>query len=122
MMLPRIPYQQIQRAILGARYELSFMAVSAQKARALNKKYRGKSYVPDVLAFPLSKHEGEIVFNAQAITREAKKRGISVRAYTGFIFIHACLHLKGLTHGKGMEKREKQYLKKFKFTDMLSVL
>ncbi len=112
-MLPRIPYQQIQHAVLGARYELSYKQVSPSEARVLNKKYRGKSYVPDVLAFPLSKNEGEIVLNAQAITREAKKRKISVRAYTSFIFIHACLHLKGLRHGPLMRKKEDFYAKKF---------
>lgn len=112
VLLSRAPYEHIRRAILGARYELSVASVSPEKARALNKKYRGKSYVPDVLAFPLSKTEGEIVLNSKAIVREAKKRNVHARLFATQLFIHACLHLKGYDHGKSMERAERLYLKK----------
>ena len=116
--LPRVPFDEMKRAILGALYELSYGTVSAAEARALNKKYRKKSYVPDVLAFPLSASEGEIVLNTRALAREAKVRGVSVSAYTAYIFIHACLHLKGWGHGMEMTKQEAKYLKKFQIKDM----
>ena len=120
--LPRAPFDDIKRAILGARYELSYGAVSAAEARALNKKYRKKSYVPDVLAFPFSASEGEIVLNTQALAREAKIRSVSVSAYTAYIFIHACLHLKGFGHGAEMTTQEAKYLKKFNLKDKFPVL
>lgn len=120
--LPRIPYEEIKRAILGTRYELSYAAVSSMEARKLNKKYRKKSYVPDVLAFPLSKNEGEIILNLQALTREANIRKVPISAYMAYMFIHACLHLKGHDHGKSMTKKEAQYLKKFGLKDTFPVL
>lgn len=120
--LPRAPFDQIKRAILGARYDLSYDAVSAAEARALNKKYRKKSYIPDVLAFPLSATEGEIVLNVQALKREAKLRGVAVSAYTAYTFIHACLHLKGFEHGADMTAQEAKYLKKFNLKDKFPVL
>lgn len=109
---PRIPYEKIKFAILGSAYDLSIASVSALKAQALNKKYRGKSYVPDVLAFPLSKTEGEIVLNRKAIIREARRRGVSLTCFASHAFIHACLHLNGYGHGKSMEKKELFYIKK----------
>ncbi len=120
--LPRAPYNDIKRTILGARYDLSFGAVTPVEARKLNKKYRKKSYVPDVLAFPLSATEGEVVFNLQALTREAKLRKVPLVAYTAYMFIHACLHLKGHDHGASMTKKEALYLKKFGLKDTFPVL
>ena len=109
--LPRIPYEKIKYAILGDAYDLSYATVSAREARAFNKKYRRKSYVPDVLAFPLSKTEGEIVLNVQALAREAKKRKTTLPHFATYIFIHACLHLKGFRHGKKMREKERLFLK-----------
>ena len=120
--LPKAPYDEMRRAILGARYDLSFGAVSPAEARNLNKKYRNKSYVPDVLAFPLSEGEGEIVFNLQALKREAARRKVPATAYIAYMFIHACLHLKGHDHGKSMTKKEAFYLRKFNLKDTFPVL
>jgi ssRNA-specific RNase YbeY (16S rRNA maturation enzyme) len=62
-----IPYEKIKSAILGTSYDLSVAALSAGKARPFNKKYLGKSYVPDVLAFPRYENEGEILLNVRAL-------------------------------------------------------
>ena len=110
--LPSIPYRHIREAVLGRSYELSVVSVSPAEALALNKKYRKKSYIPDALAFPLSKNEGEIVLNIEAIAREAKKHDVSRREFATRLFVHACLHLKGFTHGPRMEKEELRFLKK----------
>ena len=110
--LPRIPHEQIKVLILGEKYDLSIAFVMPAKARALNKKYRKKSYVPDTLAFPLSKNAGEIVLNISAIRREAKRHNETLAHFATRLFIHSCLHLKGLTHGPRMEREERRIMKK----------
>ena len=57
----------------------------------------------NVLAFPLSKASGEIL-----ICKTAAK------PYTpAYLFIHGCLHLKGLKHSATMEREERRFLKRF---------
>lgn len=65
-----------------------------------------------MLAFPLSKTEGEIILNSKAIIREARRREVSLTRFASHAFIHACLHLNGYDHGKSMERKELFYLKK----------
>lgn len=110
---PRLPYGDIQKAILGRTYDLSLVFVGEVRARNLNETYRGKTYVPNVLSFPLNEHTGEIVICPEAAKKEAKRFGMSLRGYIGFLFIHGLLHLKGYRHGATMDKAEKKYVKKF---------
>lgn len=57
----------------------------------------------NVLAFPLSKASGEIL-----ICKAAAK------PYSpAYLFIHACLHLKGRKHGATMEREERRLLERF---------
>lgn len=110
---PTLPYADIKKAILGARYELSLTFVGATRARALNAAHRQKTYVPNVLSFPLSDSVGEVVIAPAVAKREAKKFGMSYEGYVGFLFIHGCLHLKGLDHGATMDKAERKYCTQF---------
>ncbi len=110
-LLPKAPYKRIAETVLGSAYELSVAAVSPLKARELNKKYRNKTYTPDVLAFPYGKLEGEIILNAQAIKREAGKMGMTPSGYAAYIFMHACVHLTGREHGKEMSDKEAHFAK-----------
>ncbi|MBI2048613.1 MAG: rRNA maturation RNase YbeY [Parcubacteria group bacterium] len=120
--LPRVEYDRIKRAVLGAKYDLSIVVATPAEARALNKKYRKKSYIPDVLAFPLSDHEGEVVLNAEAIAREAALRKVSAADYAAYIFLHACVHLKGFDHSDDMTDAERKYLRKLELKDISDVL
>ena len=110
---PKLPYQEMQEDILGKRYELSLVFVGEKRALTLNQKYRKKSYIPNVLSFPLDTMHGEIYIAPQVAKREAAHREMSVRGYVGFLFIHGLLHLKGHAHGATMEKAEKRYLAKY---------
>lgn len=107
------PYEQIRAKILGSKYELSLVFVGKAKAASLNKTYRHKSYSPNVLSFPLDEKTGEIVICPQVAKTEAKKFSLSVDGYIAYLFIHGCLHLKGLDHGDEMDKLETKYLKSF---------
>jgi len=107
------PYQEMKKKILGAKYELSLAFVGKARAAELNKTYRHKTYSPNVLSFPLTESAGEIVICPQVALAEAKKFNLSVDGYIAYLFIHGCLHLKGLDHGDEMDKLEKKYLKLF---------
>lgn len=108
-----MPFADLKRRVLGARYELSLVFIGERRARALNKAHRGKSYVPNVLAFPLTKTSGEVYITPQVARREAKKFDMTERVFILFLFIHALLHLKGYTHGGTMEAIERRLLREF---------
>lgn len=107
--------EQIKNDILGKRYELSFSFMSKEKIKSLNKKYRNKNEPTDILSFPLDKKTGEILICREIATQKSKNYNLSSKDYLLFLFIHGCLHLKGLDHGDEMEKKEKFYFEKFKY-------
>lgn len=112
---PRVLFKTIAKRILGNTYSLSLVLCGDSLARALNKKYRKKGYSPNVLSFPLGKREGEIILNLKKTAREAKMYKTSVDKRSAFLFIHACLHLRGLDHGKKMDTLEQTFLKRAGF-------
>ena len=112
--VPRIPFEEIARAVLGERYELSLVICGDDLARKMNKAYRKKTYAPNVLSFPLSKTEGEIFLNVRKAEREARAYGMPVRERLAYLYIHGCFHLRGLDHGDRMEREEARIMKRFK--------
>lgn len=111
--LPSVPFAEIKDKILGKKYELSLVFCGNRKSKELNKKYRNKDYTPNVLSFPLDKKSGEIFINPHVAKKEAPNFQKSYRDFVGFLFIHACLHLKGMEHGSTMDKTEKKFFNKF---------
>ena len=110
---PKHPYAAMKDAILGKSYVLSLTFIGEKRARNLNTIYRNKTYVPNVLSFPLSKDAGEIYIAPKVATREAYKFNLSPHGYAGYLFIHGLLHLKGYPHGATMDKAEKKYIARF---------
>jgi probable rRNA maturation factor len=110
------PYETIARDILGATYHVSLVFVGPTRAKHLNEAYRKKSYVPNVLSFPLDERHGEIYICPTIAKREAEQHGLSVNGYQAYLFIHGCLHLKGHDHGDTMEKLEQRYKKRYGIT------
>lgn len=87
---------KLKNEILGEKYNLSFSYAGNDEMRRLNKLYRKKDYSANVLSFPLSKNEGEILIN----------KNYQKKKYADYLFIHSLLHLKGLKHGKKMDEKE----------------
>lgn len=113
-------FEKIKSDILGKQYELSFAFISKNKIKSLNKEYRKKDEPTDILSFSLSKKSGEILICIDVAKKKSKKfldpitnKTITYQNYLIFLFIHGCLHLKGMDHGDSMEKSEKKYYKKF---------
>jgi len=110
--LPRLPFRKITEKILSKKYSLSVVFTGNKRAARLNKKYRGKNYAPDVLAFPLSDKSGEIFIAPKAASRQAALFGEPTAKYIGRLFIHGLLHLKGYRHGSKMEHEERKILRR----------
>lgn len=106
-------FAQIKNKILGIAYDLSVASVTAPRMRALNKQYRKKAGVTDILAFPLSKRSGEMVLHLPTVRVKAKQFHYTYEQYLVFLFIHGCLHLKGLDHGRAMERAEDRWCRAF---------
>jgi probable rRNA maturation factor len=100
-------------AILGKSYVLSLSFVGKARAQKLNQTYRGKTYVPNVLSFPLAKDTGEIFITPRIAAQEAARFNLSAHGHVAYLFIHGLLHLKGYPHGATMDKAEQKYLKLF---------
>ena len=94
---------KLKNQVLGEKYDLSFSYVASVEMRRLNKIYRKKDYPANVLSFPLSEDEGEILINKNC----QKNKGVSF-----YLFTHSLLHLSGLKHGKKMDEKETEIMQK----------
>lgn len=95
---------KLKNQVLGKKYDLSFSYAKSNEMRRLNKTYRKKDYVANVLSFPLSPNEGEILINKTYQKKDC----------ADYLFIHSLLHLKGLKHGKKMEEGETKIMQKLR--------
>lgn len=113
--------------------ELSINLVGEGRIKALNKKYRGKNRVTDVLSFPLqsflTKKGGPFMtnINQRALTsnevnnmislgdificlpvakKHAQRERISLNSKMAFLAVHGFLHLLGYKHEKPDEKEK----------------
>ena len=111
--IPSFVYEKVKQDILGKHYSLSLTFVGPDRARAYNKTHRQKTYVPNVLSFPLDDMTGEIIICPAVAKKEAATFSFSYEGYVAYLFIHGLLHLKGYDHGATMEKLERRYVKKY---------
>ncbi len=105
-------YARAARLILGSTYSVSLVFIGNARSKTLNTTYRQKEKPTNVLAFPLSKKEGEICIAIPYALREARAFGLSPENHILYLFVHGALHLKGYDHGAAMERAEKRVLKK----------
>jgi len=112
---PRLPFQKIKESVLGKRYNLSVVLIGETRSASLNKKYRHKKKVANILSFPLGRDSGEIFITPSQVKKDARKEEMEYKKFFALIFIHGLLHLKGRAHGSTMEKQENKWLKKYGF-------
>ena len=72
--------------------DLSVAFVSPKKIRQLNKSYRGKDEVTDVLSFD---DLNEIIICYSQAVKQAKKQKHSIKKEVSTLFVHGFLHLLG---------------------------
>jgi probable rRNA maturation factor len=99
---------------------LSIALVGQGRIRELNKRYRGKNRVTDVLAFPDKELGlGEIVICLREVKKNAKRFSLTFEKELAQVLIHGILHLLGYDHektdaqAKKTEEKQKYYLKLF---------
>lgn len=117
VVLPSLPLLAIKNDILGKNYSLSLAYVSEKKSQEINTTYRNKNKPTNILSFPLSKKEGEIVICPSIVKKEIttgeKNDDRNFKEYLGYLVIHGMLHLKGFEHSSRMDKAEEKYDEKY---------
>lgn len=106
--------------------DVSIAFVGDAVMRKLNKVYRGKDKVTDILSFPNNaiagkdkgKNLGEIIISFAQIKRQAKKYGNSAEKELAFILAHGLLHLVGMEDEsekgrKRMEEAGEEFVKNY---------
>lgn len=134
-------FQEIAEKVLGGegRREASFSLalLGPGRMRKINKRYRGKNRVTDVLSFPALKFDltkpfsittrevrkaeglGEIVICPSVVKKNAERLNLDFEQELGRVLVHGLLHLLGYDHEKGepeaerMREKERGYLKNF---------
>lgn len=108
--------------------------VDVAEASALNARYRGRDYAPNVLSFPTGElpplpHRllGDIVLCAPVINAEAKAQLKTKEAHWAHMIVHGVLHLLGLDHAvpneaRRMERRESSILKELGYPNPYQVV
>jgi probable rRNA maturation factor len=84
-----------------ARGHVSIALVSDRRIRGLNRTYRRKDYVTDVLSFPATPNGGflgEIVIARGAARRQAREARHSELTELRVLALHGLLHLLGYDH------------------------
>jgi len=93
--------------------DISVHIVGDKKIRDLNKNYRGKDKVTDVISFAIAEGEsivemeekdfGDIFICLPQIIRQATENNISAREETIRMLVHGVLHILGFDH---MEEKD----------------
>ena len=94
---------------------VSVLITDNERIRELNREYRGKDAVTDVLSFPLNDEFGEemgdIVINLERAVSQAEEFGHGIDREIAFLTAHSMLHLMGYDHQESetemFEKQEK---------------
>ena len=98
--------------------DLSLIVVGKTKIRNINRDYRNKDAVTDVISFANIDSDdydylcddvnlGDIFINVDRVKSQAKKYGHSIKREFVFLFIHGFLHLLGYDH---IEKEDEEVM------------
>jgi probable rRNA maturation factor len=104
--------------------ELSILAVDREHIQRLNNRFADNNYPTDVLAFPMSEDEeevlllGDVVICPEIAQRNAKSYGAPLTDELDVLVVHGILHLLGYDHEADgdrtrMERRTKELVDSF---------
>ena len=103
--------------------EISLLFVDDDGIREINKKYLGRNYPTNVIAFSMTEGEfgdinpdilGDIIISVETAFRDAKSANIEFEEGLDYLMIHGILHLLGYDHetsevdAKRMKKKEEE--------------
>lgn len=99
-------------------YEISINLVGERRIRELNKRYRRKDAVTDVLSFPLGaealrgyneKALGDLFICLPYAYTCAKRENMTLDAKMAWLTVHGLLHLLGYDHERSPEDEKKMF-------------
>lgn len=119
-------YQQIDNLLTFAKKEekieddaeISVTFVNKQEIQEINRDYRNKDKVTDVISFALEEDEpdiegldmprvlGDIIICADVAKEQAEEYGHSFERELGFLALHGFLHLLGYDHMNEADEKE----------------
>jgi probable rRNA maturation factor len=100
-LIPHAVEKAVDRHLTSERYNV--ILSSDEFIRHLNRDFRGKDSVTDVLSFPLGSDEevtGEIYICWSRVLSQAEEYDHSWQREFSFLLIHGVLHLLGFEHGE----------------------
>jgi len=100
--------------------ELSIALVGQGRIRELNKKYRGKNRVTDVLSFSYD-GSGDIVICLGEVKKNARRFGTTFEKELSKVLIHGILHLLDYDHEKNEKEAEKMRKKEEYYLSQLGI-
>ena len=110
--------------------EVGVNLVGESKIKELNKKYRNKNHVTDVLSFPLEEARlekydilplGDIFICLPFAVKEAKRQSISLKKELAWLTVHGFLHLLGYDHEKSSNDKKKMFSLENKILNKLKI-
>ncbi|HXK38197.1 MAG TPA: rRNA maturation RNase YbeY [Candidatus Paceibacterota bacterium] len=108
--IPNIPFARLKELTLGKKFNCSLAFVGDKRAQTLNRIYRNKEYIPNTLSFTLDDENGEVFINLKEAKKQCKQREESYEYYVALLFVHSCLHLKGMEHSDIMDQTMEKIL------------
>lgn len=113
--------------------EISIVFLGPGRMKEVNKRYKGRNRVTDILSFPeteiifqglkvgpkkVMRGLGEILICPRVLKKNTKRFNTTFKEELSRVLIHGTLHLLGYDHQeeqdrKRMEEKEKEYLSKF---------
>ena len=85
--------------------------VSKSRIKKLNRQFRGKAQVTDVLSFaPVEEGGlGELALCSDRIKEQAKSHGLTFEEEAFYLILHGILHLLGYHHEQGGRRAQEMY-------------
>ena len=119
--LEKIIDKVLKQELGDSEYEISIALIGEGRMRAINKRYRGKNKVTDVLSFSekrIGREKfithlkdtsglGEIVICLREIKKNARRANSSFEEELTRVLIHGILHILGYDHEKNEQEAEK---------------
>ena len=106
--IPPLDFVSMKNYVLGPTYQLSLVFASPQYSAHLHQEWKRKPGPADILSFPLSDTEGEMVICLSQVRKKAKDFERTYYGFLAYIFIHGLVHLKGHDHGSTMDAIEEK--------------
>ncbi len=90
------------RAAVGLEGEVDVLLTGDAELKRLNKAFRGKNKVTDVLSFPAPEEAegvaGDLAISLETAARQAAEHGHTLRDEVRVLLLHGVLHLAGEDH------------------------